>query len=107
MRKLGGRATSAQIIAQAKIDYPDSSLWQYVGTRLTKMYEWGDIDFKDEIVEGKKKRVWFIVEHHEEDDGVVKKKEQVPQGMLFACSECGGRTFTTFAGLQQHRNKVH
>lgn len=62
MRKLGGRATTAQIVAQAKIDYPDSSLWLYVGTRLTKMYEWGDIDFKDEMVDGKKKRVWFIIE---------------------------------------------
>lgn len=54
--ELGGRAKSSAIIQKAKEKYPDTSLWQVVGIRLTKLREWGEVAYDNNTQE------WYITQ---------------------------------------------
>jgi hypothetical protein len=56
---LGGRATISTIREEAKHQYPDATLWKYVGYRLHTMKKWGIVDF-DNV-----RREWYIVKSYE------------------------------------------
>ena len=58
LKELGGEATPRQIRERAKEKFPEYSLWQYVGDRLTKLERNGYI--KRRMEDGE--LIWKIVE---------------------------------------------
>jgi hypothetical protein len=57
LKELGGRCSSNAIIKRAKEKFPELSLWQYVGTRLSKMRKSGIVTRDNKTGE------WYVLDY--------------------------------------------